>query len=918
MKIFFDWVMPALDQAVDFFTVDRGSGVLDLSDQMIIVPTTHAGRRLRERLALRVAENSGKGKGAVLPGIVGEADILLRKTGTSRLAVANGMTAKWAFMSCMKEWRQADDQHISAVFPQGWPDDDSLLGFADEFSRLRSMLCDEGHTVASFAEGLEDDHPEYERWRVLARWEDLLITELEKHGVSDASTTRLAQAIDPGIPEGISRIVVLFVADLSPLSVMALEKWAKKLPVVICIHAPESMCDGFDEWGRPDRTYWEKRSIPLENDWIELSAEPSEQLNRIADIVDASGTGAALGVPQSDLIPYLRNQLKNKGIHGFDPGGITARLVSLYQVILGLLDLSAQAEYEQVASLLRGADLVAYFESTVPDCSQKRLFEELAGFQNKHLPLDLAAITTLLQTHGETYTLLNAVICQLNDWVERIRDHGITTQIPAILSEIYTNKTLSPLTNSEDAAFAALAGWISELLGELRDLSAIWPMGHHIKRVARHELTRCMLKSERPAGRTIDLLGWVELHWEDAPLLLIAGMNDGAVPTDVVGHIFLGDTLRKEMNIRDNRFYLARDVYLMSAILASHDAGCVRMFLSKTGLGGRDPLKPSRLLLRESDDEKLAHRVQWLFREVHSEQSAVKRDGLRRMQLPSPDTLLPLDHLQVTDLASYVRSPFNFYLERRLGMRRLHDQKMEMDAMDFGSLAHGIMQDFAESTQRSSDDAEDIDACLSALLDQTMHFIYGANWSLPIELQWLALKERLHYAAKIQANSVREGWNIIAAEIPFEAEIGGIRLTGRIDRIDEHKDGRLRIIDYKTSDKAVGPADHHRKKGKEEPRWTDFQLPIYYAAYKKKHPEKIIECGYFVLPKAVADTNILLWDDINSETACALEEAENVVTQIRKGIFWPPRRLSSDLEPLFCRSPEEMFDEAALRQLGKS
>lgn len=43
--------------------------------------------------------------------------------------------------------------------------------------------------------------------------------------------------------------------------------------------------------------------------------------------------------------------------------------------------------------------------------------------------------------------------------------------------------------------------------------------------------------AERPAG-ALDLLGWLELLWEDAPHLVVAGVNDGNVPEATVGDVF--------------------------------------------------------------------------------------------------------------------------------------------------------------------------------------------------------------------------------------------------------------------------------------------------------------------------------------------------------------------------------------------
>ena len=51
-------------------------------------------------------------------------------------------------------------------------------------------------------------------------------------------------------------------------------------------------------------------------------------------------------------------------------------------------------------------------------------------------------------------------------------------------------------------------------------------------------------------------------------------------------------------------------------------------------------------------------------------------------------------------------------------------------------------------------------------------------------------------------------------------------ITGRIDRVDRHADGRYRVIDYKTADTPVSPETSHRR-GKQK-QWIDLQLPLYH------------------------------------------------------------------------------------------
>ena len=71
-------------------------------------------------------------------------------------------------------------------------------------------------------------------------------------------------------------------------------------------------------------------------------------------------------------------------------------------------------------------------------------------------------------------------------------------------------------------------------------------------------------------------------------------------------------------------------------------------------------------------------------------------------------------------------------------------------------------------------------------------------------------------------------WSFSGSEIPLKGELDGVRLSGRIDRIDEDKAGRKFIIDYKR-----GSAKKHMEK---------FQLTFYRALLAQE-----CECAYLSL-----------------------------------------------------------------------
>ena len=67
----------------------------------------------------------------------------------------------------------------------------------------------------------------------------------------------------------------------------------------------------------------------------------------------------------------------------------------------------------------------------------------------------------------------------------------------------------------------------------------------------------------------VELLGWLELPLDDAPALVVCGMNDQTIPDSLSADLFLPDHIRRQLGIEDNDRRYARDLYALSVLAAS-------------------------------------------------------------------------------------------------------------------------------------------------------------------------------------------------------------------------------------------------------------------------------------------------------------------------------------------------------------
>ncbi|AFR49078.1 PD-(D/E)XK nuclease family protein [Gordonia sp. KTR9] len=194
------------------------------------------------------------------------------------------------------------------------------------------------------------------------------------------------------------------------------------------------------------------------------------------------------------------------------------------------------------------------------------------------------------------------------------------------------------------------------------------------------------------------------------------------------------------------------------------------------------------------------------------------------------------DHpVSPTGLETWVASPYQFFLEHILRLTTLDDpdEAAQIDALTRGNLVHAILERYViDSIEGTELDFARLSLVAQEILD-------NAEADNPGWLQQLWAKDRgiivrdladwFHHDHADKAS----GWKPTHAEEQFGTEatvvllIGNnmIRFRGKIDRIDTHLDGRVRITDYKTGkvDKKYNEISVDTPTG----GGKQFQLPVY-------------------------------------------------------------------------------------------
>jgi ATP-dependent helicase/nuclease subunit B len=157
--------------------------------------------------------------------------------------------------------------------------------------------------------------------------------------------------------------------------------------------------------------------------------------------------------------------------------------------------------------------------------------------------------------------------------------------------------------------------------------------------------------------------------------------------------------------------------------------------------------------------------------------------------------------VSISGYNSLVVCPYQFYVRHILRLNELDEVQEGIEKRDYGERVHAILQRFHERYPSVSEHPAEVlesvlreisEAEFADLLQQDFAArAWLARWykSLPAYLQW-------------QAESEAQGWRYAESESVFDWQLEGVRLRGRIDRLDTRGEEK-RVLDYKTQSDAV-------------------------------------------------------------------------------------------------------------------
>lgn len=913
-RVFLGWESPALPRAAAWLRERYASGgTWDLGGVVIVTPGARAGRRLLEVLVEAAGDLILLPPRMITPGDLPEQ--LYREPGA---VVVNDLRRTLARTHMLRE---ADEELVKRIVPAP-PDPGNIRewwNLARDLERVYDAAAAgavEPHEVPTLCRNVLDFRDE-ERWDALDRLGRAYHSALAEHGLKDHHAARL-DALNTGRCAAERDIVLLCTADLDRLPARMLRQAAEAASptsggIISLVHAPESEAAGFDDMGCLLVDYWQDRLIDLDPEAVRIVDRPRDQAYETLRLLETFGGRFAadqvtVGIGDEEMSPIIERTLE---IAGIPARTAVAREVSRTAPVMllgALAGFLGSERFDDFAALLRHPDIEEYLIALSREQTSARPADASDIFGGWLTLLDRYITAHLQGRLSERWLGEPATTARLKHVWEAIRalapaDHQTPRPLPAwapvitdALQRIYGRRELSRHDSSDRLLLLALQK-VADAIREQADLD---PGYAFIPRVTLADAVALLISrvagaSIPPAstGPAVELLGWLELQLDDAPALIVTGVNEGHIPESVRADAFLPDRARRCLGLMDNRRRFARDKYAMIAILHSREA--VRLISGRRG-GDDHPLTPSRLLLA-CPPEELPERVLRFYGPKHGEAAAppvvLQAGKASRFIVPPPRPLPePITTLRVTAFRDYLRCPYRFYLQHVLDLETLDDRAVELDAASFGNLAHGVLEAFGKSELAASTDAAAIEEFVLNELGAAIRYKHGPDPGAAVTIQAEQLRDRLRSFARWQAGEATRGWRILAQERRVTAEIGvdGVpfTVTGQIDRIDVHESGRFRIADYKTGDAATDPIKVHVSGGD----WVDLQLPLYRvlaASLELPGTRGEPELGFIQLPKDLSRVGFVEAAWSPADLGAAIEVAREVIRGVRAGNFWPPK-----------------------------
>ncbi len=521
-----------------------------------------------------------------------------------------------------------------------------------------------------------------------------------------------------------------------------------------------------------------------------LFATPGEEAQAIAvamrEAIETPGRTAALVTPDRVLARRVMGHLQRWDIEADDSAGTPLSLSPAGTLLLALAECAAEdfAPVPLLALLKHplvqaGEGRVEWLDGTRkldralrgprPPAGIDGISAHLAGGQDREARIRSAGLPFWQQASA----LLLPFAAALSDG----RELG---NMIAALREAAT-------LLAGDAAWARPDGRQSaDLIAGLEALAAAAPRISRVETLPpllRDLLDGVAVRPPQGGHPRIFIRGLLEARLTHEDLTILGGLNEGVWPAMPAPDPWLAPSIRRALGLPglDRRIGLAAHDFVGAL-------GAPQVLITRARRDARAPTIASRFLVRleaMTGGIPRAPRLAGWARAIDHPRSYRPAN----QPAPCPPLADRPREIAVTRLDRLKADPFAFYAQVMLKLSAWDAVDADPTAAWRGTMVHAVFE--AWMKEDGCDPAKLHDRAHALLNEIAAHPVMKTFWEprLLAAIDWVA--------ETMQAN-LASGRRPIVAELNGRAEIAGVELYGKVDRIDSLAEGGLAIVDYKT------------------------------------------------------------------------------------------------------------------------
>ena len=395
----------------------------------------------------------------------------------------------------------------------------------------------------------------------------------------------------------------------------------------------------------------------------------------------------------------------------------------------------------------------------------------------------------------------------------------------------------------------------------------------------------------------VQILGYLETRGLDPDVLFFGGLTDEDLPGTHYQDMFLPDSLRQRWSLPTPEDIVQRKKLHYHRLVKSAKG---KVFLSypltvDEALVAPTPFMDDKFKVRKP--ERFPKNI--IYSEEDQERLKKSTPRLRKsISFPDSSSTERTLSIYVTDLEKFVRCPFQYYVEKTLGIEPVEEPTEYMSGVDYGRIVHDIMKVLYERIK--SHPAHFKKSFEYALETVLKNLRIGEFWQEVIRNRLNLMRDDLlHCDEELKRDGFRPTYMELSQRISFKSNGQKIILKGRLDRVDVSKRGFM-VIDYKTG-KAPTKAD--LEKG------LHLQIPIY-AWMLKKHL-RIPPSGGLIytlnMEKGFRTVTLFTEGDADEVISTSISFVKQYSSMLKEGSF-PKNQKPNNCRNCHCKFVCENFE----------